>query len=95
MSDMALIWAIAVILAVSAVLRIDLARRKGSPLSGAGKLQAVLFPAAFLLAAVLLQAGLADLIMPVLLLGILEEAVCLAIRKRQQDGQGNKKTNGR
>ena len=86
MSDMVLMWGIAVLLPVTAWMRCSLAAKKGMPLTPGAKLQTWLFPAAYLIAVLLLQFGVADILIPVLLLGVLEELLfSMARRRRMMD----------
>lgn len=79
-----LLLLLAALLLLGAFLKIKLREKQGKPLSTMWKVQIFLFPCLCLLAGVCLLLGWGDFALPVILLGILEEIVCWAIRRRKE-----------
>lgn len=83
MSDAILLGLISGMLFVAAWMRMGLAKKKKESMSAPWMVQGFLFPAALLIAAVLLQMETADLVIPVVVIGIAEEVFCHFYRKKQ------------
>lgn len=79
-----LLLLLAALLLLGAFLKIKLREKQGNPLAARWKVQIFLFPCLCLLAGVCLLLGWGDFALPVILLGILEEIVCWAIRRRKE-----------
>lgn len=84
MRDEVLLLVITVLLFAAGAMRVKLAEVKKTPLSAWGKVQAFAFPAALLATVILLKTGIADLVFPVILVGIAEELVFWVLRRRNE-----------
>lgn len=84
MSDSVLLLLLTVLLFLGAILKIQLKKKKGSPYSTGWKMQLLVFPVFCLIAWAAFQMGWESLVIPVIFLGIGEEILCWAIRKRQK-----------
>lgn len=82
--DVVLLWILVVLAFAAAILRIRLADKQGNPQSMGWKIQEFIFPALLLAAMVLYQTGTADIVFPAVMLGLLEEIVCVILRRRQR-----------
>lgn len=82
--DIILLWLLAALGLLNALLRIFLAKKQGSPLSLLWKCELFIFPALLIAALALYQFGIADVIFPLVMLGLLEEIVCIFLRRRNQ-----------
>ncbi len=83
MEDRTLLAVIVILLFVSSVLRVRLADKKGRPLSFGWRVQTFVFPVMLLLALALFMAG-TDVVFQLVMLGLLEELVCWAVRRKQR-----------
>ncbi len=83
-TDVILLWVLTALSFIAGVLRILLARKKGQPQPLLWRLQAFLFPALLLLSLLLWQTGSADIVFPAVMLGLLEEIVCIFLRRKPQ-----------
>lgn len=83
MEDRTLLAVIVILLFVSSVLRVRLADKKGRPLSLGWRVQTFVFPVMLLLALALFMAG-TDVVFQLVMLGLLEELVCWAVRRKQR-----------
>ena len=61
-----------------------LAKKQGSPLPRFWRIQSFVFPVILLAAAILFQTGTADIVFPAVLIGIAEELILGAVRKRKE-----------
>lgn len=77
--------ALGILLVLAACLKPKLAEKKGTPWPLAWRVQVMVFPAIYLIALALYFLRIADLILPAILLGILEEIIFFMVRKRQQN----------
>ncbi len=82
-SDLTLLWLLTALALAAAILRILLARKKGQPQRLFWAIQELIFPGLLLLSLVLWQAAGTDLVFPAVMLGLLEEIVCIFLRRRQ------------
>lgn len=82
--EVVLLWILVVLAFMAAILRIRLAAKQGSPQSLGWKIQEFIFPVLLLAAMVLYQTGTADIVFPAVMLGLLEEIVCVILRRRQR-----------
>ena len=82
MADLVLLWIVTGLLFLGFVLRILLMKKRGDFLKPVFLVQGLLFPAAMLTAVVLLQGGKADIVIPVVILGIAEELIFSRLQKR-------------
>ncbi len=83
LSDLTLLWLLTALAFAAAILRILLARKRGQPQGLFWALQELIFPALLLLSLILWQAAGIDLVFPAVMLGLLEEIVCIFLRRRQ------------
>lgn len=83
--DVVLLWILVVLAFAVAVMRILLAKKQGKPLSLGWRIQEFLFPVLLLAALVLYQTGTADIVFPAVMLGLLEEIICMVLRRKQRD----------
>ena len=84
MKDEWLLLLLGVLLLLGAFLKVKLRDQQGKPLSTMWKVQIFLFPCLCLLSGLCLLLHWKDFALPVILLGILEEIVCWAIRRRKE-----------
>lgn len=82
--DIALLWILAALGLLNALLRIFLAKKQGAPLSRFWTLELFVFPLLLGIALVLYQAGTADVVFPLVMLGLLEEILCIFLRRKAQ-----------
>lgn len=82
--DLALLWVLTALALLNAVMRILLARKKGKNLSAFWCVELFIFPALLGGSLVLYMTGTADVIFPAVALGLLEEIVCIFLRRKQQ-----------
>ena len=84
-TDGIILWALAVLAFLAAVLRLRLAKKQGNPLSGFWLVQSFVFPVILLVTAILFQTGAADIVFPAVLIGVAEELILGTIRRRKQN----------
>ena len=84
MSDSMLLLTLTALLFLAAVLKIQLKKKQGKPYSNAWTVQLFVFPVLCLIAWAAFQLGHESLVIPVIFLGIGEEILCWAIRKRKE-----------
>jgi hypothetical protein len=84
MDDITLLWILLVLSFLAAALRVRLAKAQGHPYRLPWSLQCFLFPVLLLAALVLYLSGIADLVFQLVMLGILEEIVCIPLRRKAQ-----------
>lgn len=77
------LFVMTILLYFSAVMKIKLGEVKNQPYTTGWKVQLFLFPGIMTVALVLLYFSIADLVLPAVFLGIIEEFVCWCIRKKQ------------
>lgn len=82
--DIVLLWGLTGLALLNAVMRILLARRKGTPLSAFWCVELFIFPALLGSSLVLYMTGTADVVFQAVALGLLEEIVCIFLRRRWQ-----------
>ena len=82
--DIILLWLLAALGLVNAFLRIALSKKQGAPLSRFWMCELFIFPLLIITALVLYQTGTADMVFPLVMLGLLEEIVCIFLRRRNQ-----------
>jgi hypothetical protein len=87
MSDSVLLLLLTALLFLAAVLKIQLKKKQGKPYSNAWTVQLFVFPVLCLIAWAAFQLGQDSLVIPVIFLGIGEEILCWAIRKRQEKAE--------
>lgn len=87
MDDIVLLWILEILLLLASVLQILLAKKRGQPLSPGWKIQSFAFAILLLAALVVFQTGNGDYIFPAVLLGLLEELVCWAIKRRRRKAE--------
>ncbi len=85
MEDRVLMIALGILLVLAACLKPKLEEKKGTPWPLAWRVQVMVFPVLYLVALALYCLNVADLIIPAILLGILEEIIFFGVRKRQQN----------
>ena len=84
MSDLILLILIDFLLWLALFMRINLAKKKKSPLNGGKILQLIVFPCCLLLAILLFAAGVCDIVIPVIFLGVLEELIFYFIGRKAE-----------
>lgn len=82
--DLVLLWILTGLALVNAVMRILLSKKQGTPLSPLWMAELFIFPALLGIALVLYQLGIADVVFQAVALGLLEEIVCIFLRRRWQ-----------
>ena len=82
-ADSIWLWILTALAFLAAALRLLLAKKQGSPLVGFWRIQSFVFPVILLAAAILFQTGTADIVFPAVLIGIAEELILGAVRKRK------------
>lgn len=85
MSDLVLLYILTGLLFLAAILKLWLAKKKNEDLSALWKVQRFIFPVGMLVVLILFQTGVADLVIPGVFLGILEEFVFRLIRKKRTE----------
>ncbi len=80
--NLMLLGVLCLLLVLAAVLKIKLGEKKGEPYSMGAKIQLFIFPVLMLLAVFLYSGGHKGAVVALIFLGIIEEAVCWAIRKK-------------
>ena len=83
-TDSIWLWILTALAFLAAALRLLLAKKQGSPLPRFWRIQSFVFPVILLAAAILFQTGTADLVFPAVLIGIAEELILGAVRKRKE-----------
>ena len=83
--DVVLLWILTALALVNAVMRILLAKRKGAPLSAFWCVELFVFPALLGTALVLYQTGTMNIVFQAVALGLMEEIVCIFLRRRWQN----------
>jgi hypothetical protein len=83
MYDQTLLGILLILSLVAAVLRVRLAKKQGRPNSAFWTVQEFVFPVLLLVALVLLEHG-KDIVFGLVMLGLLEELVCVFLRHRAQ-----------
>ena len=89
MADDVLSWILGALLVLAAVLQISLARKKGEPLSLGWSIQAFIFPAIWLGALGAYYFGLGDYLFPAVMLGLVEELICWAVKRKLRKAKDN------
>ena len=84
MEEKILMIALGVLLVLAAFLKLQLEKKKGTPFPLIWQIQIMVFPTIYFIALMLYLLDIADLIIPAILPGILEEIIFFAVRKRQQ-----------
>ena len=82
-TDGIILWALTALAFLAVVLRVLLAKKQGTPLSGFWLTQSFVFPVLLLVTSILFQTG-TDIVFPAVLIGVIEELVLGAIRRRKQ-----------
>lgn len=82
--DIILLWLLAALGLGNAFLRIALSKKQGAPLSRFWTCELFIFPLLIMIALVLYQTGTADVVFPLVMLGLLEEIVCIFLRRRKR-----------
>ncbi len=82
--DLVLLWILTGLGLVNAVMRILLANKQGKPLSVLWRVELFIFPALLGGALALYQLGIVDVIFQAVALVLLEEIVCIFLRRRSQ-----------
>jgi hypothetical protein len=83
MYDQTLLGILLILSLVAVVLRIRLAKKQGRPNSTFWTVQEFVFPVLLLVALVLLETG-KDVVFELVMLGLVEELVCVFLRHRAQ-----------
>ena len=86
-ADSIWLWVLTALAFLAAALRLLLTKKQGAPMSGFRLVQNFVFPAILLVASVLFQTGTADIVFPAVLIGVEEELICGAVRKRKAKQQ--------
>lgn len=87
--EIVLLWLLAALGLVNAFLRIALSKKQGAPLSPFWKCELFIFPLLLIIAMVLYQTKAADVVFPLVMLGLLEEIVCIFLRRRKRNFDAN------
>mgnify|MGYP007101930779 CR=1 FL=1 len=81
--ELALLWAVTAAAFLLVPMRAALAKKQGKPLPLGWTLQGLIFPVLLLVSLVLYLAGVADVILPAVAVGLLEELILGAVRRRR------------
>lgn len=84
MSDTVLLSLLTALLFLGAVLKIRLRKKQGKPYKTARMVQLFVFPVLCLAALIAYLLGQENLVVPVILLGIVEEILCWCLQKRKK-----------
>ena len=84
MSDTVLLILLTGLLLLGAILKIQLRNKQKNPYSTARKVQLFAFPALCLAALIAYRLGQKNLVVPVILIGIVEEILCWFLQKRKK-----------
>lgn len=84
MDDKLLLWILMVLSFAVAVLRVLLAKKQGQPNSLLWSVQEFVFPVLLLVGLVLYQSGIKDVVFELVMIGLVEEIVCIFLRKRRK-----------
>lgn len=84
MEDAVLLGLLTGLLLVAAILKIQLKKKQGTPYAAPWMVQLFVFPLLCLIALSAYLLGRKNFVIPVILLGILEEILCWCIRKRSK-----------
>lgn len=87
--DVILLWILAALGLLNALLRIFLAKKQGNPLSLFWTLELFVFPLLLGVALVLYQTGTADVVFPLVMIGLLEEIICIFLRRKNRKSTEN------
>ena len=82
--DVVLLWILVVLAFAAAVLRILLAKKQGRPNSLFWSVQEFIFPVLLLVGLVLYQTGTKDVVFQLVMVGLVEEILCVILRRRRQ-----------
>ena len=82
--DVVLLWILVVLAFLAAVMRILLAKKQGRPLAWVWRIQEFIFPVLLLVGLVLYQSGTKDIVFQLVMLGLVEEIVCVFLRRRSR-----------
>ena len=82
--DLILLWVLTALGFTAAVLRILLAKKQGRPNSLLWSIQEFLFPVLLLVGLVLYQTGTKDIVFQLVMLGLVEEILCIFLRRKAQ-----------
>lgn len=88
MNDVILLWILEILLLIASALQLLLAKKRGQSLSLGWKIQSFAFAVILLAALLVFQSGHGDYIFPAVMLGLLEELICWAF-KRRKSGEKN------
>lgn len=83
--DVVLLWILTALALANAVMRILLSKRKGTPLSAFWCVELFIFPALLGGSLALYMTGTANVVFQAVALGLLEEIVCIFLRRRWQN----------
>ena len=84
MSDTVLLILLTALLFLGAALKIRLRKKQGKPYKTARMVQLFVFPVLCLAALIAYLLGQENLVVPVILLGIVEEILCWCLQKRKK-----------
>ena len=82
-TDGIILWALTALAFLAAALRRLLVKKQGKPLPAFWRIQSFVFPVILLVTAVLFQTGAADIVFPAVLIGVAEELILGAVRRRK------------
>ena len=80
--DVVLLWILTALALVNTIMRILLSKRNGTPLSAFWCVELFVFPALLGIALLLYQTGTTNIVFEAVALGLLEEIVCIFLRRR-------------
>lgn len=83
--DVVLLWILTALALANAVMRILLSKRKGTPLSAFWCVELFIFPALLGGSLALYMTETANVVFQAVALGLLEEIVCIFLRRRRQN----------
>lgn len=84
MAERGLSWLLGVLLLIAAVLQICLEKKRGQPLSLGWSIQAFVFPVIWIIALLVYEFGLGDYLFPAVMLGLVEELICWAVKRKKR-----------
>ncbi len=83
-TDIILLGLLVVLAFAAAILRLRLASKQGHPLAFVWKIQGFVFPVLLLVVLILYQTKTVDIVFPAVMLGLVEEIVCIWLRRKRQ-----------
>lgn len=83
-TDIILLGLLAALAFAAAILRLRLASKQGRPLTFVWKIQGFVFPILLLVVLILYQTKTVDIVFPAVMLGLVEEVVCIWLRRKSQ-----------